>query len=764
MEGDNYVPQQFDDLVKHLELSPGEQKKLRNILRREVKEGRIVKLRNDRYALPRDMELISGKILFRQTGSARLLPIDDKGTILGEAYPVHAEDTWVALHGDRVMCRIKREPSGKFDKGKGGRRSARNRSDSQPFVRVIRILKRASPTMTGELKRSRAAYYVIPDDPRIIPDILVEDPAKSKIKPKPKIGDKVVTQLDPWEQRHLNPTGKIIQVLGKANEPFAEYQAILHKYGLNESFPEKIEQEVKSIPDSVRPRDLANRMDLRDTTVITIDPDDAKDFDDALSLEVLSDGFQRVGIHIADVSAYVKPGSELIKEARTRGNSTYLVGTVIPMLPHKLSNGICSLVEGEDRLTKSVFLYFSSKGKFQKAEFSNSVICSLKRLTYRQALAFLEKDDFNDIRKTPLPPKHQTGATGRDLAQVSNREMKEIMELIRGLWSIAEKLRKRRMDQGSLDLDMDEVKIYVDEKGYADRIETVEYDISHQLIEEFMLAANEAIARSLRNNDIPSLYRVHDSPDEDKLKELEEYMATVGIKTGDLTRKQNVTSLLRTLKKHPQGYSLRIQVLRSLKQACYRNTPDGHYGLHKTNYTHFTSPIRRFSDLVVHQQFDRLLKKLGDSTAPTDSRARNTQKSLGSLGEHLSLTERNSQDAERESVKTKLLEFFERELQKKKKTVFEAIIVDLQNHGLFVELIGSMAYGLIHVSTIRDDIYHLNQEGTALIGRRRKRRFQIGETVSVTVEKVDRYKRQIDFQLFRNNPQKKSSSRKSSSR
>lgn len=743
MERDDYVPLRIEELAEKLGLEEGQQRKLRSLLRREEREGRVARLRRDRYAIPQDVDLISGKIMFRQSGSARLLPVDKAGMVTGEPYPIRAEDTWVALHGDRVLCRIVRE--GRPVKNRGG--NGRPQSETQPNVRVIRILERASPTMTGELKRMRAAYYVVPDDPRIIPDILVEDPARSKLKPKPRTGDKVVVELDPWEQRHLNPAGKIIRVLGKAREPFAEYQAILHKYGLNPEFPEAVRKEVERVPPKVTEDEVANRRDLREQLVITIDPDDAKDFDDALSLESRPDGSNIIGVHIADVTAYVKPGTALIQDARTRGNSTYLVGTVIPMLPHALSNGICSLVEAEDRLTKSVFLHFSKNGRLQKTEFANTVIRSSKRLTYKQALAFLEKEDFDEIRKTPLPPKHQTGSTGRDLAQVSNKEMKAIREQIRGLWFVADKLRQRRMSQGSLDLDMDEVKIYVDENGFADRIETVEYDISHQLIEEFMLAANEAVARAFRDHDIPGIYRVHDAPDDEKLQELREYMATIGIETGDLSQRQNMTALLRTLKKHPQGYSLRIQVLRSLKQACYRNSPDGHYGLFKTNYTHFTSPIRRFSDLAVHQQFNRLLKKLGHDTALDDSRTRNTQKSLGGLAEHLSITERNSQEAERESVKTKLLEFFERELKKKEKTHFEAIVVDLKNHGIFVELTGSMAYGLVHVSTIRDDIYHLSSDGTALVGRRRKRKFQIGDTLKVAVESVDRYKRQIDFQI-----------------
>ena len=497
----------------------------------------------------------------------------------------------------------------------------------------------------------------------------------------------------------------------------------------------------------MRSEDIGNRQDCRDLFTFTIDPDDAKDFDDALSLELLEDGKTRVGVHIADVSAYVKPGSPLDREAQKRGNSTYLVGTVIPMLPHALSNGLCSLVEAEDRLTKTCFITFNESADISEVKFANTVINSNKRLTYKQAYAFMQMDDLAEIRNTPLPPKHQTGSTGRSLDKVTDEEMATLKKYIGKLWQIAKQLRERRFRKGSLDLDMTSVKIYVDEEGYADRIEKEFNDESHQLIEEFMLSANEQVARTMKKQDFPCIYRVHDEPEEEKLKELRETMQSFGVQCGNLQKPREMTLLLKKLKEHPQGYTLKVHVLRSLKQAQYRASADGHYGLSKPDYTHFTSPIRRYSDLIVHRILDGYLCKTRADSALGEPEIRYKQGKLESLGDHISVTERNSVDAERESVKTKLLEFYDRELQKEQKQHFKAIITDVKNHGLFVELTDTLAFGMVHISTLDDDFYHPNPEGTALIGRRKKRTYALGQYIMVQVERVDRFKRQIDFRV-----------------
>ena len=739
----DYVPMRRMEIISVLKFDQDATKEAHTLLDKMLEQGEIARLKKDRLCIPEDADLVSGRLIFRQSGSAILIPDSDPS---GDGYPVKSEDTGVSMHGDTVLARKVEDQRRPF-RGKGRQQRPEYRPDEKPNVRVIRILKRASITIPGTLEQAKHACYVIPDDPRIIHDILVPDPKNSGLKPIPKVGDKVVVKMLEWKQRHLNPEGEIIEVLGRTHEPDAEFKAILYKYDLNPRFPSAVEQQTKDIPDVVCSEDIGNRQDCRDLFTFTIDPDDAKDFDDALSLELLGDGKTRVGVHIADVSAYVKPGSPLDREAQERGNSTYLVGTVIPMLPHALSNGLCSLVEAKDRLTKTCFITFNDSADISEVKFANTVINSNKRLTYKQAYAFMQQDDLAEIRNTPLPPKHQTGSTGRSLDKVTDEEMATLKKYIGKLWQIAKQLRERRFRKGSLDLDMTSVKIYVDEEGFADRIEKEFNDESHQLIEEFMLSANEQVARTMKKQDFPCIYRVHDEPEEEKLKELRETMQSFGVQCGNLQKPREMTLLLKKLKEHPQGYTLKVHVLRSLKQAQYRASADGHYGLSKPDYTHFTSPIRRYSDLIVHRILDGHLCKTRADSALGKPEIRYMQGKLESLGDHISVTERNSVDAERESVKTKLLEFYDRELQKEQKQHFKAIITDVKNHGLFVELTDTLAFGMVHISTLDDDFYHPNPEGTALIGRRKKRTYALGQYIMVQVERVDRFKRQIDFRV-----------------
>ena len=739
----DYVPMRRMEIISVLKFGQDATKEAHTLLDKMLEQGEIARLKKDRLCIPEDADLVSGRLIFRQSGSAILIPDSDPG---GDGYPIKSEDTGVSMHGDTVLARKVEDQRRPF-RGKGRQQRPEYKPDEKPNVRVIRILKRARITIPGTLEQAKHASYVIPDDPRIIHDILVPDPKNSGLKPIPKVGDKVVVKMLEWKQRHLNPEGEIMEVLGRTHEPDAEFKAILYKYDLNPRFPSAVEQQTKDIPDVVRSEDIGNRQDCRDLFTFTIDPDDAKDFDDALSLELLEDGKTRVGVHIADVSAYVKPGSPLDREAQERGNSTYLVGTVIPMLPHALSNGLCSLVEAEDRLTKTCFITFNDSADISEVKFANTVINSNKRLTYKQAYAFMQQDDLAEIRNTPLPPKHQTGSTGRSLNKVTDEEMATLKKYIGKLWQIAKQLRERRFRKGSLDLDMTSVKIYVDEEGYADRIEKEFNDESHQLIEEFMLSANEQVARTMKKQDFPCIYRVHDEPEEEKLKELRETMQSFGVQCGNLQKPREMTLLLKKLKEHPQGYTLKVHVLRSLKQAQYRASADGHYGLSKPDYTHFTSPIRRYSDLIVHRILDGYLCKTRADSALGEPEIRYKQGKLESLGDHISVTERNSVDAERESVKTKLLEFYDRELQKEQKQHFKAIITDVKNHGLFVELTDTLAFGMVHISTLDDDFYHPNPEGTALIGRRKKRTYALGQYIMVQVERVDRFKRQIDFRV-----------------
>lgn len=735
------------DIAQQLKLNLGQKRKLANILKTLVQQGRVVRVKGDKYCLPSDADLITGKILFRSSGAA-VLRAEDPALRDDAPLSIPRENTLTALHGDRVVVRLVRDrPRPQYRRGK---RLPPAKSDGSPVGQVIRILERARTTLSGTLQRSAQFYFVIPDDPRIPSDVLVPTPEQSGLTPKPQIDDKVLIRLNEWENPHLSPTGEILEVLGKTHEPGAEFRALLLKYNLDTSFPDEVEKEVSLLPDTVRAQERRGREDLTKLNTLTIDPVDAKDFDDALSIERLDDNQYRIGVHIADVSGYVKAGSPLDKEARRRGNSTYLVGKVIPMLPEKLSNGLCSLLEGEIRLTKTVFLTVDQKGKIQGARFCNSFIRSRKRLTYPQAYALLQENNLSKVRAIPQPPAHQTGAQGQPLDSLSDKELRLIQNDVRDLWKIAARFRSDRMRKGSLDLDMPEVKIYVDPNGYADRIVQIEHDESHQLVEEFMLAANEAVAREMSRRRVPAIYRVHEKPSEDKLSDLTEFLATFEIFPGDLTNRKHVVKLLASLKDHPQGHTLKIQFLRSLRQAQYKEEPLGHYGLHKSDYLHFTSPIRRYSDLVVHRVLNRIAEL---DTAHTKGQRSGSlrppynQAQLAELSEHVSQTEQNSSEAERESNKIKLLEYYEREVDKVPPTVFTATVLELKNHGVFVELKDSLAFGFIPASSMRDDFYILNSSGTEMRGRKMGRKVTLGQEVSVTVSKVDRFKRQMDFRL-----------------
>ncbi len=747
----DYRPANDSALMRALHLP----KKLRGRLHHEIRlllsQGRIQMVHGDHIVLAgsggRDgkrsgggngaPDTILGRIQFRMGGNALVIP--EAGTAklqTGDAVHILSEDTGTALHGDRVEVSLNPRLS-----------LRRDRKGEEQRGRVMRVVERGRETVVGTLKRIRSTFYVAADDPRFFHEIAVGDPSAARLESKPQVGDKVVVKLYAWTNRHQLLEGEITEVLGQTFEPRAELLGIYRKYNLDPTFPDDVRAEVADLPDTVQSEQLKGRRDYRDIPTFTIDPDDAKDFDDALSIEELPNGQIRVGVHIADVSTYVHRGTALDKEAQRRGNSTYLVGTVIPMLPEKLSNGLCSLVEAQDRLTKAVFLHFDQKGRLQHTEYAATVIRSRKRLTYKQAYALLFTDDLEKIRALPLPPKHQTGSTGRALNSLSDRELADLQKWIRQLWSIASVLRKDRMEHGSLDLDMPETKIFVDEQGYADRLELIENDESHQLIEEFMLAANEALARLTRTHRLPSLYRVHDEPDEDRLRELREQLATHGVMTGDLTVRSEIKQLLRTLDDHPQGHLLRTQLLRSLKKACYRASPDGHYGLHKKDYTHFTSPIRRYADLVVHRVLEYHLIQTGLFPKPPGYDFKPTPAGMDSMGEHISLTETNSQEAERESVKIKQLEYFEREMQKAEPASFEAIVTDVRSQGVFVELTKSMTFGFIGTSGLDGDFFLLNPAGDAFVGRKTRRVVGMGSKILVKVAQVDRVKRMIDFRL-----------------
>ncbi len=691
-----YQPLDKIDLSKKLGLSSDQRAELRAVLRELEERGEIARIRKDRYVLPQEADLVTGRIDFTQGGSAFLIS-EIKG---GADLFIAAENTGTAMHRDCVVARVMHEGVGQ-----------RLRPGRKREGRVIRILKRANETTVGTLQRSNNFFHIVPDDPRLGRDILVH-PDWSKLPRPPQIGDKVVVKLSPWESRGVSPEGAVVEVLGPASEPEVAILSIIRKHGLATDFPAAVLEEVERVSETIDGQEIARRVDCRATMICTIDPDDAKDFDDAIHVERTSDGWQ-LQVHIADVSHYVRPRSALDREALHRGNSVYLVDRVLPMLPFKLSNGVCSLRPDEDRLTKAAFIEFNQSGRIKSARFADAVINSKARLTYKQAFAILQKPS-----DSPLA------------------------ERLHVAWELASLLRKNRFAAGSLDLDFPEVKVRLDERGHAIAIEKIENDISHQLIEEFMLAANEAVAFELKSKLVPAMYRIHEDPDPEKLNEYREFAAGYGYKVGDLTQRREVQKLLAAIKGTPEEYAVKLAFLKSLKRATYATEPLGHYGLAKVNYTHFTSPIRRYADLVVHRA---LAWHLSQRDHKRERQPAFAAGDLASAAEHISLTERTAADAEKESVKLKKLEFFQNQLKAKKKQTFNATIVDVRSYGFLVELRDYLLTGLVHVSALEGDFYTFDPVRLRFIGRKSRKVYTIGDRLEVVVARVDVYKQQIDF-------------------
>jgi len=683
-------PLDKEEIAKALDLPPARRAKLRDLLRHLEVGGDIARIRKNRYIIPKEADLFTGVIQFHASGAAHVL--NEKA---GEPdLYISAENTFTAMHGDRVVARVAAERVPDWRPGSAPRREGR----------VIRILVRANETVVGTLQKSKNFFYVVADDPRFVHNLYVQPPAQPLLA---DIGDKVVAHLDAWPSRHVNPEGHIIEVLGPVGTPGVDMLSIIRKHRLPTGFPDDVLREAGTVSPDVLPREVAGREDLRGGFLFTIDPDDAKDFDDAINVERTPSGW-RVGVHIADVSHYVRPKSALDREAALRGNSVYLVDRVIPMLPEALSNGICSLKQGVDRMAFSVFAEISRDGKVLSARFAKSVIRSAARLTYKQAYEILNQ-----------PPRGDTLAGNVHIA-----------------WELAAVLRKKRFAAGSLDLDFPELKVWLDDQGRPVRLERIENDISHQLIEEMMLLANELVGRELKLRRQPALYRIHEKPDPEKLNEFREFASGQGVRAGDLSSRPELQKLLAGLRGQPYESAVKIALLKSLKRASYSPDPVGHYGLAKADYTHFTSPIRRYSDLVVHRALERLL---GLAKAGPDSSA------LGQVAEHLSTTERTASDAERESVRLKKLEFFQLQVSKRTGQPFRATILEVRNYGIFVELPEYLLSGLVHVSSLDGDFFVLEPARRRLVGRRTKRVYQVGDVIDVAVARVDMFKQQVDF-------------------
>ncbi len=684
-----YVPANVPELLRLLRLPPNRQQELQHTLRELENSGQITRTKGNRYIASREADLIPGRIQINRQGKGFLQPDD---SALKEMM-IPQEATGTALNGDRVL--VRRTARGRRPQAK---------SEAQETGTVIRILERKRTQIVGTLQRGRKILYVIPDDPRLPHDIYVPEPRD--VGRPAQVGDKVVVELLEWNSPHTNPEGEIIEVLGAPDEEGVDMLSVLRQYNLPLHFEKNVLAEARAVGSTVLPHEIAGREDCRAHPVVTIDPDDAKDFDDAICLKRVSQDQWKLWVHIADVSHYVKPGSALDAEARKRGNSTYLVDRVIPMLPEALSNELCSLKPNVDRLTKCVEFLLSNEGRVLDAKFYPAVIHSQRRFTYKEVFAILQQAPGTAIERM-LHDAHE----------------------------MAQKIRRLRFKAGSLALDFPETKIRLDEQGRVVRLEKIENDISHQLIEEYMLLANEAVATELMRRNQPAIYRVHEDPDERRLNEYREEVLSHHVPVGNLTKRADVAKLLAQLDTIAIGAALKIGFLRSMMRARYDVKPLGHYGLAKAKYTHFTSPIRRYADLVVHRA---LFEKNSGTTA-----------SLKEAAEHISDTERNSADAERDSKDVKMYAYLKAQLESPNPPVYPALVIDVRNFGFFVDVPGLAMSGLVHLSGVTDDFYEFNEARGQLTGRRTRRVISLGDKVQVQIAKVDSFKKQVDFKLAR---------------
>ena len=692
MQDKAYRPLLLKELIGLFNVSRKERPVFKEMIGDMLEKGLIVKIRGDRYGLPGKMNLITGVLQGHPDGYGFV-----KSDLEGEAdLFVPKRNMMGAMHNDRVVARIE-------SADRGGRLEGR----------IIRILERFHSRIVGRFERGKNFGFVIPSDRKISHDIYIPP----KLFNKAKDGDVVVAKIIAYPQKTRNPEGEIIKVLGRSSTPGIDTGMIIEEYELPTEFPEDVITEAEALPGEVAESMLKERVDLRTLQTVTIDGERAKDFDDAVSIEKLPDGRFRLWVHIADVSYYVPWGSELDNESYNRGTSVYLPDRVIPMFPERLSNHICSLNPREDRLTLTAEMMFDGNGNRINYKIYESVINSNERMTYTAVKEILEDEDSKIISR-----------------------YSDLIETFHLMRELCLKLRAKRMGRGSIDFDLPEPEIILDLQSKTINIVRSERNIAHQIIEEFMLAANETIARHMGNKEIPFIYRVHESPDEDKIMEFNEFMEDLGYKF-KLNHQQPKTfqRLLNKLEGKSEETLINQLLLRSMKQARYSTENIGHFGLASEHYTHFTSPIRRYPDLIVH----RLIKEVSKNRRVKEDRRSMLDAKLKDIAKHSSERERLSMEAEREVVELKKLEF----MQDKIGSEYDGVISGVVAFGFFVELEDILVEGLVRVTSMYDDFYRFEERQHRLAGDRTDKVYRLGDKVRVRVDKVDMEKRKIDFIL-----------------
>ena len=680
-------PVSLKEMKKYLSVSKGE---ITNLLKDMEKEGLVVRARNNRYGLPTRMSLITGELSCNPSGFGFVLPLK-----AGE------EDVYIsqknmndAMHGDKVVARVDRYK-------KGGKREGK----------IVRILERRNKPVIGRIERDRKRFFLIPEDRRIFQTISLE---KGRSLRK---GDIAVAEIVRFPAKGSKPKGRIIEVLGDPFDANVEVKSVIYKFDLPHIFSKECVTEAESVSREVVEKDKAGRKDLREHHFVTIDGESAKDFDDAVCIERHGKSY-RLWVAIADVSHYVREESALDREAYTRGTSVYFPDRAIPMLPFELSNGICSLKPSVERLALTVEMDFDQSGKLKDYQFYESVIKSRKRLTYSEVRDIVEGRTYPD--------------KDFDVFAKSLQIMKKLALV----------LMKKRFKEGSIDFDLPEAEIILDMRGRTEDIIRSERNIAHRIIEEFMLAANRTVAHHLYKMGLPLLSRVHEEPEKSKIQEFREFIANFGytLEGGLKHLPKAFQKLLTELEGRPEERMINQVMLRSMKQARYSTKNIGHFGLAFKHYAHFTSPIRRYPDLVVHRILKETLKEEGTA----EEKVLILNEKLPLVADHTSQRERVAMDAERDIVDLKKVQFMADKIGE----VFEGFITSVISFGFFVELEEYLIDGLVHISSIQDDYYVFLEKEHAFIGEKKRKRYRIGDMVKVRVERVDTASRQLDFTLI----------------
>ena len=711
-----YQPMRAKDLAVLLQVPAGKRDELHEILDMLLEEGKITINKRGKYEAVRGSQkeqekeekkgkrdkkekkkkeaqkYLTGIFVGHAKGFGFVELLDENG----EDIYIPEEETGGAFHGDKVQVALKKE----------------NKPGKRREGRVIKVLERGNREIVGTFQESAGFGFVVPDNQRFLRDIFIQKENFLGARNQ----DKVVVEIRDYGTRKRSPEGKIIQVLGNSEEKGIDVLSVAKSCGLPMEFPEKVLNQAERIRESLNEGDFYGRLDLRDVPMVTIDGEDAKDLDDAVSLSKEGNLFH-LGVHIADVSNYVQYSSALDREALKRGTSVYLVDRVIPMLPKKLSNGICSLNAGEDRLALSCLMDIDEKGKVVSHGIAETVIHVNERMTYTDVKKILRKED----------------------QQLAER-YRELLPMFFQMEELSALLRKRRKKRGAIDFDFPESKIELDENGKPVRIYPYEQNVATRIIEDFMLAANETVAQEYAQAGIPFVYRTHDTPDMEKMEPVLELVHRAGVKVKKSKEEIRPKEVQKTLKelegKDSEDFFSRL-ILRSMKQAKYTTECTGHFGLAARYYCHFTSPIRRYPDLQIHRIIKENLRG-----KMTEAKMSHYEEILDEVARQSSAMERRAEEAERETVKMKKAEYMESQIGE----TFEGVISGVTDWGLYVELPNTVE-GLVHVNSLMDDYYVYDSAHYTLTGEKKKRSFAIGQKVKVRVAQADARERTVDFVL-----------------